>query len=93
MEVMEQVGQHLQKLAAREANCLADEPLTDQTREEAIRRAGSAMHAWYSRYEMSARKDAGALAQAVHCQQQMYALIRGRSAAQVARMEQERGLA
>ena len=66
---------------------------TDDEREEAIRRAGRAMESWFNRYEASGKKDTGALAQAVRCQGHMATLIRGRSAAQVARMEAERGLA
>ena len=66
---------------------------TDDEREEAIRRAGRAMESWFNRYEASGKKDTGALAQAVRCQGHMATLIRGRSAAQVARMERERGLA
>ena len=70
-----------------------DPPLDDDAREWAIRRAGRAMEGWYSRYEASGKKDTGALAQAVRCQGHMATLIRGCSAAQVARMERERGLA
>jgi hypothetical protein len=51
------------------------------------------MESWFNRYERSGKKDTGALAQAVRCQGHMATLIRGRSAAQVARMESEKGLA
>ena len=73
---------------------VGDRPVfTYDEREEAIRRAGRAMESWFNRYERSGKKDTGALAQAVRCQGHMATLIRGRSAAMVARMERERGLA
>lgn len=89
--VQEVISPQAQQLVGQDAAC--DPPLDDDAREWAIRRAGRAMEGWYSRYEASGKKDTGALAQAVRCQGHMATLIRGRSAAQVARMERERGLA
>lgn len=89
--VQEVISPQAQQLVGQGAAC--DPPLDDEAREWAIRRAGRAMEGWYSRYEASGKKDTGALAQAVRCQGHMATLVRGRSAAQVARMEAERGLA
>jgi hypothetical protein len=78
--------------------------LSDESREDAIRRAGAALIAAYSRKEAARRRyevsscltdradmDAASL-DARQALRVMEALIRGRSAQMVARMEQERGL-
>lgn len=78
--------------------------LTDSAREEAIRRAGDALIAAMGRKEASRRRynasscltdkadmDQADL-QAQEARRLMEALIRGRSAAQVERMERQRGL-
>lgn len=66
-------------------------PLTDDEREAAIVRAGDAMQAAMARYDASSNfADRG---DADRARLIMENLINGRSAAQVARMEQERALA
>ena len=70
-----------------------DQPqtFTDDDREQAIVRAGNAMKAAFARYEGSSNfADRG---DADRARLIMENLINGRSAAQVARMEQERALA
>ena len=63
----------------------------DAEREAEIARHGRQMLAAYARYERSSSfADVG---QAHFHRMRMYALIRGRSAGQVAKLEQERGLA
>lgn len=64
--------------------------MTDEEREAAIRRAGAAMQAWYSHYQHSG--NAAHLDCAYRCLGMMRTLVAGRSPAQVARMEDERGL-
>ncbi len=66
-------------------------PLTDAEREQAIVRAGNAMKAAFARYEGSS--NFADLGDAHRARMSMESLINGRSAAQVARMEQERALA
>ena len=70
-----------------------DQPqtFTDDDREQAIVRAGNAMKAAFARYEGSS--NFADLGDAHRARMSMESLIRGRSAAQVARMEQERALA
>ena len=70
-----------------------DQPqtFTDDDREQAIVRAGNAMKAAFARYEGSS--NFADLGDAHRARMSMESLIRGRSAAQVARMEQSRGLA
>lgn len=83
---------------------LSEGRLSDSERESAIKRAGDALIAAYSRKEAARRRydtsscltdkadmDAADL-QAREALRLMEALIRGRSAAMVARMERERGL-
>jgi len=70
-----------------------DQPqtFTDDDREQAIVRAGNAMKAAFARYEGSS--NFADLGDAHRARMSMESLINGRSAAQVARMEQSRGLA
>ena len=70
-----------------------DQPqtFTDDDREQAIVRAGNAMKAAFARYEGSS--NFADLGDAHRARMSMESLIRGRSAAQVTRMEQERALA
>ena len=70
-----------------------DQPqtFTDDDREQAIVRAGNAMKAAFARYEGSS--NFADLGDAHRARMSMESLINGRSAAQVARMEQERALA
>ena len=64
--------------------------MSDTEREDAIVRAGKAIEAWYSRYQASG--DPRALDIAYRMLGNQKALIEGRSAAFVARLEAERGL-
>jgi hypothetical protein len=64
------------------------EPMSDEDREDAIVRAGKAMAAWYSRFQASG--DAKALDIAYRLLHTQKTLIEGRSAAYVAKLEQER---
>lgn len=66
-------------------------PMTDEEREAAAYRAGVAMQAWYSKYQSTG--DPQALSIAHHHMTQMVSILAGRSPEQIARMEQERGLA
>ena len=70
-----------------------DQPqtFTDDDREQAIVRAGNAMKAAFARYEGSS--NFADLGDAHRARMSMERLIRGRSAAQIARMEVERGIA
>lgn len=80
-------------------------PLTDDERESAIKRAGDALITAYTRKEAARRRyDASSCltdkadmdAADMHAREAlrlMETLIRGRSAAQIERMERERGLA
>lgn len=70
-----------------------DQPqtFTDDDREQAIVRAGNAMKAAFARYEGSS--NFADLGDAHRARMSMESLIRGRSAAQVTRMEDKRGLA
>jgi len=63
---------------------------TDDDREQAIVRAGNAMKAAFARYEGSS--NFADLGDAHRARMSMESLIRGRSAAQVARMEADREL-
>jgi hypothetical protein len=65
--------------------------MSDSEREEAIRQAGIAMQRAYWDYEKTG--DFGSLGEAHRQRIRMTELIRGRSKEQVARMEQERGIA
>lgn len=69
-----------------------DQPqtFTDDDREQAIVRAGNAMKAAFARYEGSS--NFADLGDAHRARMSMESLIRGRSAAQVARMEADREL-
>lgn len=67
------------------------QPMTDEEREAAAYRAGVAMQAWYSQYQQTGNPSH--LDRAYHHLGQMRALLAGRSKAQIARMEQERGIA
>jgi hypothetical protein len=73
------------------AQGVGESRLSDDEREAAILRAGSAMQAWYSRFRQSG--ESTALDMAHRHMEQMRALVMGRSASQVERMERERGLA
>lgn len=66
------------------------EPLTDEGREEAIVRAGNALTKAYAAY--TANKSDATWENAQRASRLMAQLILGRSPAQVARMEAERGL-
>lgn len=75
----------------RDASAVDDDAMSDAERESEIARHGRGMIAAYARYEASSCfTDVG---QAHFHRMRMYALIRGRSAGQVAAMEQARGLA
>lgn len=65
--------------------------LSDEVREAAIKRAGAAMQKHYA--EWVASGCFAAKGSADRAMQLMYRLIKGRSQAQIARMQQERGLA
>lgn len=69
-----------------------DQPqtFTDDDREQAIVRAGNAMKAAFARYEGSS--NFADLGDAHRARMSMESLIRGRSAAQVTRMEADREL-
>ena len=67
------------------------EPMSDSDREAAAFRAGNAMLAWYSQYKLTGKPEFLDNAyQALGLQKK---LLAGRSAAFVARLERERGLA
>ena len=70
-----------------------DQPqtFTDDDREQAIVRAGNAMKAAFARYEGSS--NFADLGDAHRARMSMESLIHGRSAAQVTRLEQSKGLA
>lgn len=65
--------------------------MTDTERERHIADCGKLMQAAMARYQQSS--DLADLGDAHHWRMAMEEAIKGRSAAQVARMEQERGLA
>lgn len=65
-------------------------PMTDEEREQAAYRAGCAMQAWYSQYQLTGEPKY--LDMAHEAMGLMRKLLAGRSAEQVARLEQERGL-
>lgn len=80
-----------QERQVRDASGVGDDAITDADREEQITRHGRQMIAAYARYERtSCFADVG---QAHFHRMRMYALIRGRSAGKVARMEADRGIA
>jgi hypothetical protein len=66
------------------------EPLTDETREEAIQLAGRLFLRYWARWEQTG--DFGAKGDADRALRLQNLLIAGRSAEQVAKMESERGL-
>lgn len=76
--------------ASRQTQQTQPEPLADDEREAEILRAGNEIEAAMGRY--AASSDLIDRADADRARLRMEALIRGRSAAQVQRMEQERGI-
>jgi hypothetical protein len=69
----------------------AEAPMSDEEREQAAYRAGNAMLAWYSQFKQTRNTDD--LDRAYHCMGIQKRLLAGRSAAFVAQLEKDRGLA
>jgi hypothetical protein len=84
-EALQDVGSQCRSLSA-----VSDTPLTDDAREEAIKRAGVAMEAHWNRYQ--ATHAPGDRTAAITACNLMAALIRGRSPSAVEAMEKARGL-
>jgi hypothetical protein len=72
-------------------NLPAGAPMSDEEREQAAYRAGAAMQGWYSQYQLTGNTEC--LDRAYHCMGIQKRLLAGRSAAFVAQLEAERGLA
>lgn len=79
-----------QPLSVKADTAIQGEVLTDEEREEAIRRAGDLMEKRYGDYERT--DDLCDLGDAHRAMLLMQELVRGRSAAQVRKLEIQRGL-
>lgn len=78
-------------LVARQFVGQEPEPMSDSEREAAAVRAGNAMQAWYSQYQIT--RDPQLLDRSYEAMRLMRKLLAGRSAEYVARLESERGIA